>query len=134
MQALPFLSGVMVGRSLNFSELQFSNLYNRANLVPCHAVTSVMSDSLQPMGCSPPVFCPWDSPGKNTGTGCHFLLQGIFLTQGSNPCLLRLLHWQTSSLLLALPGKPQYLPYSLILKICSNVYKELDLHTVLHIW
>ena len=26
--------------------------------------------------------------------GCHFLLQGIFLTQGSNPCLLRLLHWQ----------------------------------------
>ena len=35
---------------------------------------------------------PWDSPDKNTGMGCHFLLQGIFLTQGSNPCLLRLLH------------------------------------------
>ena len=29
--------------------------------------------------------CPWDSPGKNTGVGYHFLLQGIFLTQGSNP-------------------------------------------------
>ena len=29
--------------------------------------------------------CPWDSPGKNTGVGCHFLLQRIFLTQGSNP-------------------------------------------------
>ena len=29
--------------------------------------------------------CPWESPGKNTGLGCHFLLQGIFLTQGSNP-------------------------------------------------
>ena len=28
---------------------------------------------------------PWDSPGKNTGVGCHFLLQGIFPTQGSNP-------------------------------------------------
>ena len=27
---------------------------------------------------------PWDFPGKNTGAGCHFLLQGIFLTQGSN--------------------------------------------------
>ena len=27
---------------------------------------------------------PWDSPGKNTGIGCHVLLQGIFLTQGSN--------------------------------------------------
>ena len=33
---------------------------------------------------------PWDSPGKNTGVGCHFLLQGIFLTQASNPCLLHL--------------------------------------------
>ena len=29
--------------------------------------------------------CPWDFPGKNTGVGCHFLLQGIFPTQGSNP-------------------------------------------------
>ena len=27
---------------------------------------------------------PWDSPGKNTGVGCHFLLQQIFPTQGSN--------------------------------------------------
>ena len=32
-------------------------------------------------------------PGKNTGAGCHLLLQGIFLTQGSNPHLLCLLHW-----------------------------------------
>ena len=31
---------------------------------------------------------PWDSPGKNTGVSCHFLLQGIFPTQGSNPGLL----------------------------------------------
>ena len=31
---------------------------------------------------------PWGSPGKNTGVDCHFLLQGIFLTQGSNPGLL----------------------------------------------
>ena len=29
--------------------------------------------------------CPWASPGKNTGVGCHALLQGVFLTQGSNP-------------------------------------------------
>ena len=38
------------------------------------------------------ILCPWDSSSKNTGVGCHFLLQGIFLTQGSNPCLLGLLH------------------------------------------
>ena len=34
-----------------------------------------------PMDCSPPGSSPWDSPGKNTGVGCHFLLQGIFLAQ-----------------------------------------------------
>ena len=34
----------------------------------------------------------WDSPGKNTGVGYHFLLQGIFQTQGLNLHLLRLLH------------------------------------------
>ena len=36
--------------------------------------------------------------GENTGVGCHFLLQGIFLTQGLNACLRRLLHWQMDSL------------------------------------
>ena len=34
------------------------------------------------------LFYPWDFPGKNTGMGCHFLLQGIFPTQGSNQNLL----------------------------------------------
>ena len=32
--------------------------------------------------------CPWNSPGKNTGVACHFILQGIFLNQGLNPGLL----------------------------------------------
>ena len=50
---------------------------------------SVVSDSLRPCGLHPArLLCPWDSPGKNTGVGCHFLLQGIFPTQGSNPGLL----------------------------------------------
>ena len=44
-----------------------------------------MSDSLQPHGLQPTrLLCPWDSPGKNTGVGCHFLLQGMFQIQGSN--------------------------------------------------
>ena len=38
-----------------------------------------------PVDCS--LLWPWDSPSKNTGVGGHFLLQGIFLTQGSNPHL-----------------------------------------------
>ena len=44
---------------------------------------SVMSDSLQPHG----LYSPWNSPGKNTGVGCHSLLQEIFPTQGLNPGL-----------------------------------------------
>ena len=42
-------------------------------------------------------------PGKNTGVGCHFLLQGIFPTWGLNP---HLLHWQANSVPLSLLGSP----------------------------
>ena len=52
------------------------------------------------------LLCPWNFPGKNTGVGCHALLQGIFPTQGSNPHLFRRLHWQACSLPLVPPGKP----------------------------
>ena len=38
------------------------------------------------------LLCPWDSPGKNAVVGCHVLLWGIALTQGSNPPPLHLLH------------------------------------------
>ena len=47
--------------------------------------------------------CPWDFLGKNTGVGCHFLLQGIFMTQGLNLCLLR---WQEDSLPVSHQGNP----------------------------
>ena len=47
---------------------------------------SVVSDSLWPNELlSARLLCLWDFPGKNTGLGCHFLLQGIFSTQGLNP-------------------------------------------------
>ena len=52
------------------------------------------------------LFCPWDSPGKNTGVGRHFLLQGIFPTQRPDPCLLHLMHCQAGSLPLCLQGSP----------------------------
>ena len=46
---------------------------------------SVVPNSLRPHGPQPTrLLRPWDSPGKNTGVGCHFLLQGIFPTQGLN--------------------------------------------------
>ena len=50
---------------------------------------SVVSDSSWPHGLQPTrLLHPWDFSGKSTGVGCHFLLQGIFPTQGSNPGLL----------------------------------------------
>ena len=56
--------------------------------------------TLPPQGLQPTRrrLCPQDSPGKNTGVGGHFLLRGIFPTQGSNPCLFHLLQWQADSL------------------------------------
>ena len=55
----------------------------------CSQLTcAVVSDSWRPHGLWPTrLFCPWDSPWKNTGVGCHALLQGIFPTQGWNPHL-----------------------------------------------
>ena len=53
------------------------------------ASRSVLSDSLRTHGLWPAkLLCPWNSPSKHTGVGCHFLLQGIFPTQGSNLGLL----------------------------------------------
>ena len=62
----------------------------------------------------------WNFPSKNTGVGYHFLLQGIFLTQGSNP---RLLHWQADSLPLSHLGSPiQGLLAYIWLRIVSLMY------------
>ena len=47
-------------------------------------------------------FCPWNFPSKNTGVGCHFLLQEIFPTLESNPGLL---HCRQMLLPFDLPGK-----------------------------
>ena len=70
-------------------------------------------DPLWPHGLQPTrLLCSWDSPGKNTGVGCHFLLQGVFLTQGSNPdlrcCKQMLYHLshQEVGAFLKTPGSP----------------------------
>ena len=68
-----------------------------AGLRPCQAcmglcacsVASAVSVSFQPRGLSPArLLRLWDSPGENTGVGCHALLQGVVPTQGLNPRLL----------------------------------------------
>ena len=64
---------------------------------------SVSAAAARSLQLCPTLLCPWDSPGKKTGVGCHALLQGIFLTQGLNSGLL---HWQVDSLPLSHQGNP----------------------------
>ena len=68
-----------------------------------------------PYGLKPTrLLCPWGSPDKNTEVGGHALLQGILPTQRLNLSLLSLVPWQTGSLPLVPPGKPQRFPYHLL--------------------
>ena len=61
----------------------------------CCQVASVVSDSVRPHGLQPTrLLRPWDSPGKNTGVGCHFLLQKMLL---NSPHLTHIMsHWVTT--------------------------------------
>ena len=71
------------------------NLFSKLQLplhMCVHSVLSCVRLSVTPRTVPARILCPWDSPGKNTALGCHFLLQGLSPTQGSNPCLLHLLH------------------------------------------
>ena len=67
---------------------------NSSTSLMCVHTSSVVSNFLKACGLQPArLLHPWDSAGKNTGVGCHALLQGIFLTQRLNLFLLCLLHW-----------------------------------------
>ena len=72
--------------------LQSVLLNHHATYVRACSVASVMSDSATQWTVTHQLPLSMGSPGKNTGVGCHALLQGIFLTQGSNLWLLQLLH------------------------------------------
>ena len=84
-----------------------------------------VSHSLQPHGLKPTrLLCPWNSPGKNTGVGSHFLLQGIFPTQGLKPHLFCLLHCRQILDRLSHQESPRAIPTlpGLRFFICSSTY------------
>ena len=87
--------------SLHFGEVENEAqrgcvyLLSRVHLfVNCHEI------------CFETCLSPWNFPGKNIAVGCYFLLQEIFPIQGSNLCLLRVLHWQAGSLPLCYLASP----------------------------
>ena len=78
-----------------------------------------MSGSLWLHGLYPArLLCPQKISGKNTGVGCHFLLQEIFPTQGSNPCLLCLLRWQVGSFTISTTWEAPLYAYVALNYIC----------------
>ena len=94
----------------------WSTLERDGQVVSAVRACSVVSDSLWPHGLYlTRLLCLWDFPSKNTGTGCHFLLQRIFLAQGSN---LHSLHWQVGSLPVHHLGSPNICCICLLLLFC----------------
>ena len=104
-----------------------ASVFHSTSLISSPAFAVLCAQRLQ---LSPTLCDPMDRSTKHssvhgipqawTGVGCHFLLQGIFLTQGSNPHLLGLLHWQVDSLLLRHRGRPTY-PHCPSLILQSNL-------------
>ena len=71
-----------------FEKYCVTQVWEQGKNVCCVLSHSVVSDSLWLHGPQPTqLLCPWDFLGKSTEVSCHFLLQGIFPTQGWNPCL-----------------------------------------------
>ena len=98
--------------------------YSHTMCVPSHLA---MSNSLWPFGLQPTrLLCPCNFSGKNTGMGCHFLLQGIFPTQESNePTSLSSLAFAGGRFTTELPGKP-FIPHQILsstFKQCSSCFQ-----------
>ena len=98
----PFLRSFLLSKTLAPSSVNLSSSWQWLQLSCCGRVWlletpwTVACQAPQSMGLS----------GKNTGVSCCGLFRGIFLTQGSDPHLLHLLHWQVGSLPLVPSGKP----------------------------
>ena len=114
---LHFTLHVGIGHTyLNFSEILF---------LCCCLVAQSCLILLQLHGLQTArLLCPYNFPGNNPGVGCNFLLQGIFLTLGSNP---HLLHWQADSLPLSHLGSPnRYVSESEVAQSCPTLCNPMD--------
>ena len=93
---------------------------------------SIVADFLWPHGLQPiGLLCPLNSQGKNTGVGSQSLLQGIFLTQGSNPGLL---HCRQILYHLSNQGSPTEINKTLHSTVQSSLMKMIFRVILLDFW
>ena len=104
----------------------FSRKALRSGLCKCVLNHSLKGTLWDPLDYTHQALCPWDFPDKNTGVSCHFFLQGIFLTQGSNPCLLHLLALAGRFFTIEPLGSPSSLCCSLVAKSCPALHSTMD--------
>ena len=79
--------------------------------IMCYNHKVLVANSLWPHGLYPArLLCPWNSPSKNTGLSCHFLLLGISPIQGLSRHIKHLLYWQADSLPLCHLGSHEGFP------------------------
>ena len=91
----------------------------------CLATANLLQScpTVQPYGLHPArLLCPWDSPGKNTGVGCHALLHGIFPTRESNPGLSRLP--ELAARFLTTSANWEALPYASLFLLWRKIFPE----------
>ena len=90
---IPPLGPDQIGRWGPFAQILWGTVSEALNCLV--VVVKSCPTLLQPQGLQPSrLLCPWDSPGKNTGVDCHFLLQELFPIQGLNSHPWHLLHWR----------------------------------------
>ena len=108
------------------SQIRLSNFHFTYIMCVC---CSVVSDWLWAHGLLPArLLYPWDSPGKNTGIGCHSLLQGIFLIPGSNSVLP---YYRQILYCLGHQGSPTY---TMCICVCVCVCTQIPQNFGLRCW
>ena len=126
----PWTSAYQAPPSMGFSRQEYwsavgivynQQLFSHLHIPVCICVLSHVW-LCEPMDCSHQAPLSIECPRQNTGVGSHFLLQGIFPTQGSHPSLLRLLHWQADSLPLVPPGKHLHIPKRTYLSLRAQLF------------